>query len=66
MCKFKHVREIEKLRFSKPKEFWKFFINKSNVKHNLSLDDFFKYFSELGNDIFQTTDEESEYFFKYA
>jgi hypothetical protein len=23
---------------------------------------FFKYFSELGNDIFQTTDEESEYF----
>jgi hypothetical protein len=33
MYKFKHVREIEKLRFSKPKEFWKF----SKIKVMLNI-----------------------------
>ena len=60
--KLQQIKEIEKLRLSKPKEFWKYFKSKNVVNHKLSLDSFFKHFSELGNDIFQNVNTESENF----
>jgi len=60
--KLQQIKEIEKLRLSKPTEFWKYFKSKNVVNHKLSLDSFFKHFSELGNDIFQNVNTESENF----
>jgi hypothetical protein len=56
------IREIEMLRYSNPKDFWKYFKRNNNVKNNISIDDFFKYFSELGDDILQSKNIESESF----
>ena len=59
----KKVQEIENLRHSKPKDFWKYFRNKKkNNSKQISLEAYHEYFSKLGNDIFQSQNEESEEF----
>ena len=66
-CSYKHRRlgEIEKLRLSKPRAFWKYFRKKNQTsKESISLNDFFTYFSNLENDIFNCRNEESENFWE--
>ena len=58
----KKISQIEKLRFSKPIDFWKYFNSHNKSNPDISIESFFEYFSGLGNDIFQTTNEESESF----
>lgn len=41
------IREIEMLRYSNPKDFWKYFKRNNNVKFNISIDDFLKYFFRI-------------------
>ena len=60
--KAKKLLEIENLRFKKPKEFWKYFKRKQKNNNDLTLSDFHKYFSELGDDILQNKNEKSEDF----
>jgi hypothetical protein len=62
MYDLKNIKCIGNLRYSKPKEFWKYFNSKSKSKQNIELDDFLKYFSQLGNDIFQARNEEAKRF----
>ena len=60
----KKILEIEKLKHSKPKEFWKYFKkkNKNTGSCDITLDEFKNYFSGLSNDIFQTTNADAETF----
>ena len=59
--KHRRVEEIEKLRLSKPRAFWKYFRKKNQKsKESISLNDFFTYFSNLENDSFTCRNEESE------
>jgi len=59
----KRISEIEKLRFSKPKQFWKYF-KKSKPKPNndVTLDEFRTYFSNLGKDDVNCKNERAETF----
>jgi len=64
-CSYKHRRleEIELIRLSKPRAFWKFFRKKNQTsKESISLNDFYTYFSNLENYIFTCRNEESEIF----
>ncbi|KAL4221122.1 hypothetical protein ACF0H5_019381 [Mactra antiquata] len=59
------LKKMEKLRFSRPKEFWKHFKNKSKKKSDvgdISLDEFFKHFSEVSNDVFKNNNQEADNF----
>jgi len=65
--KLNKMKELENLRHSRPKEFWKYFSMKNRSKSSrpgseISLHEFFKYFSNLEKDIFQTSNEQSEDF----
>ena len=60
--KAKKILEIESLRFSKPKEFWKYFKRKQKNNNEITMSDFYKYFSELSGDILQNKNEKSEEF----
>ena len=63
MCETKKLKQIENLRKSRPKEFWKFFKSKNaNKESSVSLEEFHAYFSSLGDDIFQCENEEAESF----
>ena len=64
-CSYKHRRleDIEKLKLSKPRAFWKYFRKKNQKsKESISLNDFFTYFSNLEHYIFTCCNEESEIF----
>lgn len=55
--------QIENLRKGKPKDFWKFFKKKSShTVSSVSLEQFYEYFSTLGDDIYQVENEEAEMF----
>ena len=56
------IREIERLRHSKPREFWKLFSKRKKNVSNIPLKDFFEYFSNMHKDLFITQDRESEDF----
>ena len=56
------IREIERLRHAKPKDFWKLFTKKRNTNSNISLEDFFNYFSSLHQDLINVQEQESEEF----
>ena len=56
------ILEIENLRFTKPKDFWKYFKRKQKNDNNITLSDFYEYFSKLGDDILQNKNEKSEDF----
>lgn len=57
------IKEIERLRHSKPREFWKLFKkNKPNSNNNVSMDDFYNYFSSLQNDIPSAENHEASFF----
>ena len=61
--KFKQLVEIEKLKTSKPKEFWKYFKSKTRNKSiNVDISKFYNYFSTLSNDISNCQNEEAENF----
>lgn len=52
LSEIKKLADIERLKSSKPKEFWKYFKkNKRKASSNISVDDFKKYFANLSNDI---------------
>ena len=62
---FKELQDIEKLKFSKPQNFWKHFRKKKVLhEHSISLDEFFRYFSTLENDISYTVNNKAEDFCK--
>ena len=64
-CSYNHrrLREIENIRLSKPRAFWKYFRKKNQTsKESISINDFFTYFSNLENDSFTCRNEESEIF----
>ena len=57
------IKEIEKLKKSKPKDFWRYFRkNKNSSSSNITLDDFKKYFIEIGTDFLHLEKEEAECF----
>ena len=56
------IREIERLRHAKPKDFWKLFTKKRNTNNNIPLEDFFNYFSSLHQDLTNAQEQESEEF----
>ena len=60
----KLINKIENLRFSKSKQFWRFFKTrkKSLSGNDLQIGDFKNYFSELCNDIFTVKNDLAEYF----
>lgn len=56
------IKEIVKLKHAKPREFWKLFSKRNKNVSNIPLNDFFEYFSNMHNDLFNVQDRESEYF----
>ena len=50
------------MRHAKPKDFWKLFKKKRNNNNNVSLEDFFNYFSPLHQDLTNAQEHESEEF----
>ena len=56
------LRQIENLRNSKPRDFWKLFTSKKTKQSNINLNDFYKYFSQLNDDLSGTTVPEAEEF----
>ena len=61
--KIKKLQDIENLKRSKPKEFWKHFKKKNTkVENSLPIEDFFDYFSNLEDDIFTCRNDECEHF----
>ena len=56
------IREIEKLRHAKPKDFWRLFKKKKANDSNISLDVFFDYFSKMQHELSQVQNDESENF----
>ena len=56
------IRQIERLRHSKPREFWKLFVKRKKSNTNISQQDFFKYFSKMQQDLNNVQDLESEHF----
>ena len=57
-------KNIEALRKSSPKEFWKHFskCKGKRVCNDISCDEFYVYFSNLENNIFSVIDHETETF----
>ena len=65
LFKYRKLNEIEELKKSKPKAFWKYFKKKnSKTENNIPLNDFFQYFRNLENDIFTCHNEDAENFCK--
>ena len=63
--KRKKFKEIEKLRHSRPKDFWRYFKKdgrKKKVENDISLEQFFDYFSNLEDNILRCNHEEAENF----
>ena len=60
--KLRRLKDMESLKFCKPKDFWKHFRKKVTHDEPVSLDEFFNYFSTLENGIFQTINREAEDF----
>ena len=57
------IKEIERLRHSKPRDFWRLFKNtKDKSSSNVSVNDFHDYFASLQNEIFTVVNEEAETF----
>ena len=56
------IRQIERLRHSKPREFWKLFVKRKKFNTNISQQDFFEYFSKMQQDLNNVQDVESEHF----
>ena len=57
------MKDIERLKRCKPKEFWKYFKSKQkSVYANISIDAFQEYFAHLSNDLSNCYNEEAEYF----
>ena len=56
--------KLEQLRHSKPRDFWKYFKNKSNANstHSIPLNSFHNYFSNLENELFQNVNDDVESF----
>ena len=50
------------MRHAKPKEFWKLFSKHKKATSNISLNQFFEYFSNLQNNLSTAQDRESEDF----
>ena len=61
--KLKRLKEIENLKNSNPKEFWKYFKNKKKQQDsNITLDQFRDFFAGLSSDVSNANDNESERF----
>ena len=59
----KKIDEIERLRFSKPKQFWKYFKkDKSRVSTDVTVEEFSEYFSQLGNENSNHVNQDAESF----
>ena len=56
------IREIERLRHAKRREFWTLFSKRKKNFSNIPLKEFFEYFSNMHEDLFNTQDRESEDF----
>jgi hypothetical protein len=55
--------EIENLKKTKPKDFWKYFKSRNKfVSNKITLDTFRDFFKNLGTNMFDCTNEEAEYF----
>ena len=56
--------KLEQLRHSKPRDFWKYFKNKSNANStdSIPLNSFHNYFSNLENELFQNVNDDVESF----
>lgn len=59
--RIKHA-EIEKLKNSSPKDFWKYFKKTTKTSNNISLEDFKNYFANLGSTDFQNANVDAEIF----
>ena len=60
----KSKHKLEQLRHCKPRDFQKYFENKSNANSadSIPLNSFHNYFSNLEKEIFQTVNDHVEYF----
>lgn len=56
------LKEIERMRHARPKQFWKLFSKRKKTSSNISLNEFFEYFSNLQNNLSTAQDPESEDF----
>ncbi|KAL4219933.1 hypothetical protein ACF0H5_020345 [Mactra antiquata] len=62
---FERLNQIQNLRHSKPKDFWNLFRRKNKTYNNVSVEDFYQYFSSLQNDLQKVTNQEAENFCSY-
>jgi len=58
----KKFSEIEQMKRSNPKNFWKYFKSKNNSANNITLEEFKTYFSNLYSDLQQPHNEEAKDF----
>ena len=58
----KKIAEIEKLKHSRPKDFWKYFKKSTKSSNNITQDEFKNYFANLGNLDFQNANIDAELF----
>lgn len=62
-ARLSRMREIERLRHSKPKDFWKHFSkNKKLQNSNISTQEFFNFFSTLDNNLPNPVQDEADQF----
>ncbi|XP_053405087.1 uncharacterized protein LOC128558872 [Mercenaria mercenaria] len=59
---YNKLKQIEKLRHAKPRDFWKLFSKKKSKQSNIKVEQFFEYFSNLNSDLSGTTVPEAEDF----
>ena len=59
---YRRIKEIERMRHCKPRDFWKLFTKKKMHSTDISLSEFHNYFSKLQNELADTTDDETETF----
>ena len=59
---YNKLKDIQRMRHAKPKEFWKLFSKHKKATSNISLNQFFEYFSNLQNNLSTAQDRESEDF----
>lgn len=59
---YKKYKDIEPLRHSNPRDFWKLFIKNKSTNNTISMDAFYKHFSNLSMDINTVRHDDSETF----
>ena len=58
----KRIKDIERLRHSKPRDFWRLCLRKKHTNEPVDIESFYKHFSELSSDISTVHHDASETF----